>query len=61
MASDDALGKSRGSHEWPVHANMTASYLDRFRGETELMNENRRPLLLKFSFDGADWNYGVHR
>jgi hypothetical protein len=52
MAGDDAVCKSFGAHEWPVHANTTASYLDRFRRETELVHEIRRLFLLKFSFDG---------
>jgi hypothetical protein len=50
MAGDDAVCKSFGAQEWPVHANTTSSYLDRFRGETELVQENRRLLLHKLSF-----------
>src|SRR6202048_5090703 len=38
----DAVCKSFGAQEWPVHANTTTSYLDRFRGETELVQQNRR-------------------
>jgi hypothetical protein len=51
MAGHEAVRKSFGTHEWPVHADTTASYLDWFRGETELVHENRRLLLHKLSFD----------
>jgi hypothetical protein len=50
MAGDDAVCKSFGAHEWPVNANTTSSYLDRFRDETELVHENRRLLLHELSF-----------